>query len=71
MLKDDSTLLRILRSANNPRLKAKSEKNNQSIPKSSTILEGKCTCYLSEADGSIWIDLTAFSASTLFNSFIS
>ena len=63
-----STFLKILRSVNNPGSKAKSEKNNQSIPKGSIILESECIYYFSKVDNAILIDLATFSVFILFNS---
>ena len=62
---------RIPRSANNLRSKAKSEGNDQSILKGLAVFEGEYTYCFLRVDNSIWIDLTAFSASILSNSFIS
>ncbi len=63
-----STFLKILRSANNPGLKAKLEGNDQLILKGSVIFESKYIYYFLETDGSIWMDLIAFSTS-IFSSF--
>ena len=63
-------VLRILRSANNLGSKAKLEGNDQSISKDPTIFENKYTCCFLRTNDLIWIDLTLFSVSTLFNSSI-
>ncbi len=45
--------LKIPRSANNPGLKAKSEKNNQLILKSSTVFKSECICCFSKIDNTV------------------
>ncbi len=50
MLEDVLIFLKIPRSANNLRLKAKSEGNDQSILKGSAIFEDEYICYFLKAD---------------------
>jgi len=66
-----STFLKILKSANNSGLKAKSERSDQLILKGPTIFESEYIYCFSKVDGSVWIDLTFFSVSIFFNSFLS
>ncbi len=66
-----STLLKIPRSANNPRSKTKSEKSDESILEDPTIFESEYTYYFSRVDNPAWINLTVFSIFTFFNSSIS
>src|SRR6266566_2187000 len=65
---DISTFSRIPRSTNNPGSKAKSERNNQSIPEGPAVFEGEYIYYFSRINNLVRIDLTAFSASTFSNS---
>jgi len=70
-LESVSIFLKILKSINNPRSKAKLEENNQSILESLIIFKDGCTYCFWEVDSSTWMNLAVSSTFSFVKTSIS